>query len=167
MDPAALADDHDDHFEDADDATSPVVYFCSGQLDEIPVFLNPSILRVVLLEHNSLSGFEELAVCSSAVEISLDYNNIAVIPDEKFFAGLPALRILRLANNQIADWRSTLALQACTSLAYLTLFGNPFSRNAKYRPFIVNLCAGLMGLDGYATTDEELIESAKFDNKFR
>ena len=58
---------------------SPILYRSSFSLSTPPPLLNPSLLRVILLERNELKEFGRLEVCVNAVEIALDFNRIAEV----------------------------------------------------------------------------------------
>ncbi|GMH57277.1 hypothetical protein TrST_g8278 [Triparma strigata] len=142
------------------------VYFLSSQmLQDIPQPPNPALLQVCLLDHNHLTSLSPLSSCTSLLELSANHNSITSLPD--MFGNLTNLQILRLESNQITSWRSILPLKISPSLTYLSLIGNAFCKNAKYRPFVVNLVPNLKALDCYAISDEELLENYTFPDHYK
>ena len=158
---SSQSNSHQDHLANVE-ASLTIMYYSSHLLVDIPINPSPLLLQVAILSNNSITEFGALQACKNLIEIDLSHNAITKTPREAFFSSMMELSILRLDNNQITGWRSILGLQGSDSLIYLALQSNPFTKNEKYRPFVVNLVPNLKGLDGYAVSDEELISDKKF-----
>ena len=143
-------------------AHAAVLNLSSHLLQFIPRHPSPYFLQIAILSNNSITDFSSLSVCRNLVEIDLSHNAITSTPPGHFFTSLAELSILRLDNNQVADWRAILPMQASTSLVFLSLHSNPFCQSPKYRAFVVNLIPNLKGLDRFAVSDEELSENVEF-----
>ena len=127
----------------------------SRMLSSIPIYPNPDLLQIFTADHNAITQFDALKRCPNLIEISLSNNLINALPP--IFSSLSVLQILRLDNNQISSWRDTTPLKD-SKLIYLNLEGNAFTKNEKYRPFVVNMIETLKGLDSYAISEEELMD---------
>ncbi|GMH73603.1 hypothetical protein TL16_g06236 [Triparma laevis f. inornata] len=165
--PSNVEDDDDVSLGNgASNEMNEAVYFMASQmLQQIPPPPNPALLQVCLLDHNHLTSLSPLSSCTSLLELSVNHNSITSLPE--IFANLLNLQILRMESNQITSWRSILPLKSSPSLGYLSLTGNAFAKNSKYRPFVVNLVPNLKALDSYAISDEELLENYTFPDHYK
>lgn len=64
-------------------------------------------------------------------------NNLISRIDPRLPFSLPSLHSLTLTNNSISDLSELAHLSKCTKLEYLTLMGNPVSREQHYREFVI------------------------------
>jgi U2 small nuclear ribonucleoprotein A' len=64
-------------------------------------------------------------------------NNLITRIDSRLGFSLPALQSLTLTNNSIAELSELVHLSRCSQLEYLSLMGNPVSRDKYYREFVI------------------------------
>ncbi|KAN0064339.1 U2 snRNP complex subunit [Thecaphora frezii] len=74
-------------------------------------------------------------------------NNLVTRIDSRLAFTIPALSTLVLTNNSIQDLGEVANLAKLKSLEYLTLMGNPISREKNYREFVVWKCPSVRVLD--------------------
>ncbi|XP_039270532.2 uncharacterized protein LOC120345171 [Styela clava] len=124
-------------------------------------------LRVCILNNNYLTRFSALANCPELIRLDLHSNQITKLPDETFWANLERLKILNLHDNGIGNLDSVQGLSVCARLTVLTLYDTPVSLKPNYRHHTVNSIWTLKALDHHVVSDEEIIEDAQFNGRFR
>ncbi|PWY98018.1 U2 small nuclear ribonucleo protein A [Testicularia cyperi] len=82
-------------------------------------------------------------------------NNVVSRIDSRLGFTLPALQSLVLTNNSISDLSELVHLSKCSRLEYLTLMGNPISREKHYRDFVIWKLPQVRVLDFSRVKDKE------------
>lgn len=77
------------------------------------------------------------------------------------------LEILYLHDNGISTFNEVKKLALSENLAILTMYDTPVSLKDHYRHFIANSIWSLKALDQAVLSDEEIIEDAKFTERFQ
>lgn len=82
-------------------------------------------------------------------------NNLITRIDPRIAYSLPALHTLTLTNNPISDLSELAHLAKCSRLEYLSLMGNPVSREKHYREFLIWKLPQVRVLDFQRIKDKE------------
>ncbi|CAM9206404.1 unnamed protein product [Hapterophycus canaliculatus] len=129
-----------------------------------PTFLH---LTILCLRESSVIDIELLEPCHGLVHLDLSSNEIVHLASGDFWASFQDLLVLLLHGNKVMAWRAVGGLGNAPRLTYLTLFFNPVCKRDMYRPFTVNCCECLRGLDLHAISDEEVVEAFRFSKTSR
>lgn len=89
------------------------------------------------------------------------------LPSASFWFQMKQLRVLLLHNNPLNRLENLKYLAACPRLEILTLYDSPLCMKDNYRHHAVNSIWSLKALDHHVISDEEIIEEAVFDNRFK
>ncbi|KAE8233875.1 hypothetical protein CF326_g1080 [Tilletia indica] len=99
----------------------------------------------------SLSGFPLLKRLTTLTAS----NNLISRIDPRLAHSLPCLETLVLTNNQIAELGELVSLAKCPGLVYLSLLGNPVTREKHYRDWVIWKCPKVRVLDFKRVKDKE------------
>lgn len=81
-------------------------------------------------------------------------NNLVSRIDENVARSLPFLHTLVLTNNALQDLRQVVPLRKLRHLEYLSLMGNPITREKHYREFVIWRVPSVRVLDYKRVTDK-------------
>jgi Leucine-rich repeat/IQ calmodulin-binding motif len=123
-------------------------------------------LVVIDASFNRLHSLEHFHWCTNLRLLDLSNNQVAQLPNAKFWNHLPSLQVLRLANNRIDSVHALLELASLRALEVLDLRTNPVSFHPHYRHVLVNSLAQLKLLDTHIVADEEVIEDANHGEQY-
>lgn len=121
--------------------------------------LAPSEARVQVLDGNRIKALPPgcFAGLPALREVRCADNGVRTL---RAFASLPSLQALHLPGNRVADADEVAALASCRSLAELSLAGCPLARRPGYRGDAVGRLAALQVLDDVAVSAEERAAAA-------
>ncbi|XP_030044477.1 LOW QUALITY PROTEIN: leucine-rich repeat-containing protein 49 [Microcaecilia unicolor] len=123
-----------------------------NQITKIENISHLSELRVLNLARNSINQVENLSGLDSLVELNLRNNQINYVRDVDT---LPNLQRLYLSFNSISCFEDILCLADSTSIADVTLDGNPIAQEPWYKQTILGHMLQLRQLDMKRITEEE------------
>nr|XP_033775650.1 leucine-rich repeat-containing protein 49 isoform X2 [Geotrypetes seraphini] len=123
-----------------------------NQITKIENVSHLSELRVLNLARNSINQVENLSGLKSLVELNLRNNQINYVRDVDT---LPNLQRLHLSFNSISCFEDILCLADSSSIADVTLDGNPIAQEPWYKQTILGHMLQLRQLDMKRITEEE------------
>jgi len=123
-------------------------------------------IEILNLSGNYIKRIEALAQCVHLSRLDLSDNQISQLPDVKFWLSFSKLKVLYLHSNTITKIDNVRRVSACPVLEILTLHDTPLSLKKNYRHHVINTIYTLKALDHFVVSDEEIIEDAKYNNKF-
>jgi len=123
-------------------------------------------IEILNLSGNYIKRIEALAQCVHLSRLDLSDNQISQLPDVKFWLSFSKLKVLYLHSNTITKIDNVRRVSACPVLEILTLHDTPLSLKKNNRHHVINTIYTLKALDHFVVSDEEIIEDAKYNNKF-
>lgn len=111
-------------------------------------------LKSLSLANNFISTLINLEELSSLESLDLQHNQIHTLP-AWFGRKLIALKMLNLAQNQIASFDQIARLRTLYELREVHLQGNPIEQNEHYRLLVISYIPSLQRLDGIDVSEIE------------